>query len=151
MTFFETALHDGVVVVTRTACRYESTADIESAFAETTRWVNAVGASGKVTGLIIDLRQVVGRNDPAFESVIAPHRAAMYRLTPKNAVVVKTATGALQVKRHLEQDGVIAEVFTDLDEALTSMTQGGNSSAPADEHVFNSPTRAQRGSVNSRS
>ncbi len=68
--------------------------------------------------LLVDLRDGPRRNDPQFETVMRRFRTRIFRGFRGAAVVVKTAVGSLQVKRHLREDGVGAEVFHDEAEAL---------------------------------
>jgi hypothetical protein len=68
--------------------------------------------------LLIDLRDGPRRNDPAFEEAMSRARPRLFRGFRGAAVLVKTAVGALQVKRHLREDGVGAEVFYEEQEAL---------------------------------
>lgn len=69
-------------------------------------------------GLLLDLRNTVGRNDPDFEKLIAPHRAKLEHGFRKVAVVVRSQVGRLQVERHARDDGVNLRVFLEEDEAL---------------------------------
>lgn len=102
--------------VVRTAEPFTDVAQVTEAY---TGLVEALEAlRGPRRGLVIDLRTAPGRNDPAFERAIAPLRRRMFLSHPRRALVVKTATGRLQVKRHAQQDGVEVGVFTDEDAAL---------------------------------
>jgi len=112
---FQTVMHGTIAIATRTTRRYESDAEMASAFALVVAWL---GQQPDHLGLVVDLRKAIGRNDAAFEEAIKPHRQAMFRAAKRNVVVVQTAAGALQVRRHLAGDGIEAEVVTDLDHAL---------------------------------
>jgi hypothetical protein len=67
--------------------------------------------------LLIDLRDVAPRNDPAYERIIGVHRKKIYNFFSKKALVVKTAAGVLQVSRHARDDGIDVVVFMDEVEA----------------------------------
>ncbi|MDI1481640.1 hypothetical protein [Polyangium sp. y55x31] len=68
--------------------------------------------------LLVDLREGPRRNDPLFEETMRRFRPRLFRGFRGAAIIVKTAVGALQVKRHLREDGAGAEVFHDEAEAL---------------------------------
>lgn len=57
------------------------------------------------TYLLIDLRRSVGRNDPEFETQLAERRRELFRRFKRSCVLVQTAIGRLQVKRHVDEDG----------------------------------------------
>lgn len=68
--------------------------------------------------LLVDLRATPGRNDPAFEEALKEHRRVLLTLAPRTALLVSTATGELQVRRHLQIDGLHqVEVTRDEDQA----------------------------------
>ncbi|MEQ8453739.1 MAG: hypothetical protein RLO52_14190 [Sandaracinaceae bacterium] len=69
-------------------------------------------------GVVVDLRSAPSRNDPAFEATVAPLRKRLFTDFARRAVLVRSAVGKLQVKRHAAQDGIDVEVFHDLDEAV---------------------------------
>ena len=69
-------------------------------------------------GLLIDLRDAPPRNDPAFEQSMARHRKAMMRWFGRVAVLVRSAVGKLQVRRHAQDDGIQSLVTQEEDEAL---------------------------------
>ena len=108
-------LPSAVIIVTRTATRYDVLDDVAVAFGAVT---NALQSTPGLRGQVTDLRQVVGRNDAAFESTVAEHRRRFFDVAPRNAIVVRTAIGRLQVVRHVAEDGSNCEVFTDMDEAI---------------------------------
>jgi len=91
--------------------------------ASMTRDMEAVGAALDSIGrdrkkLLVDLRDGPRRNDPAFEEAMRRLRPRIFKGFRGAAVVVKTAVGALQVKRHLREDGFGAEVFHEEPEAM---------------------------------
>jgi hypothetical protein len=68
--------------------------------------------------LLVDLRDGPRRNDPQFEDAMRRFRPRLFRGFRGSAIVVRTAVGALQVKRHMREDGAGVEVFHDEAEAF---------------------------------
>lgn len=93
---------------------YASIADIEHEGNEVER---ALERAGKVR-LLIDLRTVSPRNDPSFELAIARFRRKLFGGGRPAAILVRTAAGALQVMRHMREDGLDVKVCTQEEEAL---------------------------------
>ncbi|RMG95787.1 MAG: hypothetical protein D6705_12845 [Deltaproteobacteria bacterium] len=101
-------LGPGAFVVRRTSVRME-TSDIVMAYGPLLRWIAAV----RPAGLLVDLRSAPGRNDDPYERAVAPHRKALLTRAERVAVLVGTPIGALQVQRHMREDGVDALVGHD--------------------------------------
>lgn len=74
--------------------------------------------------LLVDLRDVVGRNDPDFEVAIAPHRRRLMQSFGRAAVLVRSSVGAMQIRRLFAEDGIPVEVFGDEDDALDWLANG---------------------------
>jgi hypothetical protein len=68
--------------------------------------------------LLVDLRRSPVRNDPEYEQVSSQIRPKLFNGFPRIAVLVKTAVGALQVKRYAKEDRVDLQTFFDEEEAL---------------------------------
>lgn len=93
--------------------------------------------------LLVDLRAVTPRNDPGFEASIAKFRSKLFGGGQRIVILVRTAVGALQVKRHMREDGFPVEVFTDEEAAIvflerrssvcTSRSSAGPASRPSGE------------------
>ncbi len=64
-------------------------------------------------GLLIDMREIAGRNDSAFEETLAPRRRSIVQSFDAVAFVMATHVGRLQAKRHGETDGAQPQVFDD--------------------------------------
>lgn len=106
---------EGYVYVVRTDVPFCELGDVDRGYGNVARLLEARSPRG---GVLIDLRRAPGRNDPAFEKRIAPIRKRMFMACDPRAVLVQTAIGALQVRRHAADDGMPdLGVFTDLDEA----------------------------------
>ena len=71
-----------------------------------------------------DMRQGPARNDPAFEQIILPLIPHVHRGFVRNAVLVKMAVGALQIKRHAKSDGIERLITSSEEEALSYLRDG---------------------------
>ena len=103
----------------RTSLGYATVEDIER---EGTLVERALQKAGKIR-LLVDLRAAIPRNDPEFEADIVKFRRKLWGGGQKIAILVNTAMGALQVKRHMREDGVTVEVFTQEAAALAYLAQ----------------------------
>lgn len=104
------------VVIRRTARRHESLDEVAAAFASI--YAQLEGMRLFEVSLVVDLRAVVGRNDESFEAEVAPHRRRLIRSFERVAILVRTAVGALQVKRMFVSEGIDVDVFTSEDDCL---------------------------------
>ena len=104
---------------TRTSLGYASLEEIERESIEIER---ALQRAGKIR-LLVDLRAATPRNDPEFEQAIVKFRRKLFGGGQQVAVLVRTAMGALQVKRHVREDGFAVEVFTNESTALAHLAQ----------------------------
>lgn len=90
-------------VARRTAVAFADVAAIVRCFA------TIEGTLSKLTranyALLVDVRNGPARNDPAFESAIAAHRGKLLLGFGRNAALVATAVGRLQVQRYANRDG----------------------------------------------
>jgi hypothetical protein len=80
----------------------------------------ALRKAGRIR-LLVDLRAVTPRNDASFEVAIARFRHKLFGGSQRIVVLVRTAIGALQVKRHLREDGFRIDVFTSEEEAIVCL------------------------------
>jgi len=69
-------------------------------------------------GMIVDVRQTVGRNDEDFEKAFAPFRQRLSIGWCAMALLVASLPGKLQVQRYAREDGVRVSTFDDWDTAL---------------------------------
>ncbi|MBX3273205.1 MAG: hypothetical protein KF729_23270 [Sandaracinaceae bacterium] len=74
--------------------------------------------------LLTDLREAPSRNDPEFEERFAPYRAQMTRAAARNAVLVRSRVGALQIRRLAQRDDADLEVFHEDADAREWLTRG---------------------------
>ncbi|KYF54757.1 hypothetical protein BE08_40975 [Sorangium cellulosum] len=90
--------------ITRSAVPSESVTQFEEGWMEVSRALDRAGRDG--LSLLVDLRQAVGRNDPAFEAAMQRFRPIVMRGFRRVAILVRTPAGALQIQRHFREDGV---------------------------------------------
>ena len=72
----------------------------------------------------MDLRLGPARNDPDFEKAMRKVVARLHNGFRRNAVLVRMAAGALQIRRHAREDGV-ERLVTDSEEAAQSYLRDG--------------------------
>ncbi|HZS41039.1 MAG TPA: hypothetical protein VFF06_29625 [Polyangia bacterium] len=104
----------GLVTLTRSAAPFPSLEAIARIYGE------VEPALARETGLklLFDLRQgPPGRNDPEFERAIERWRKKLSGFS-RQAILVRSMAGKLQVQRLAKQDDRAAHVFTDEREAL---------------------------------
>ncbi|APR86801.1 hypothetical protein A7982_12150 [Minicystis rosea] len=100
----------GVIRFTRTEVPYASNAEMAAIHAQIGRIFDHHGRARYT--LLVDMRRAVMNNDPAFEQAAQRARAILVRGFPRVAVLVQTAVGALQVKRHVQHDGLSIPVLS---------------------------------------
>lgn len=81
-----------------------------------------VGRKGRC--YLADLRAGPARNDPAFEQIISAMIPRIHAGFLRNAVLVKLAIGALQIKRHAKGDGIDRLITSSEQEALAYLRDG---------------------------
>ncbi len=114
--FYDVEIRTYGVLVTRTRRRYVTVDDVEPSFRELDEALADVDPS--TMGLLVDLRAIVGRNDPEFETELAPYRRRLLSRFARAGLVVRTTIGRLQLERYLAADGISAKVFDDPDAAM---------------------------------
>jgi hypothetical protein len=110
----ELGLH--IVRVTRSEVPLPTLAEIERTFADMSSELDQIGRSR--WALLIDLRRVRGAADPRLDEAMARATRPLLAGFPRVAVIVRSATGALQLKRHLREEGPSRDVFQDEAAAL---------------------------------
>jgi hypothetical protein len=106
----------GFVRVTRRVRPFESELEVENACNPVQRVLDAEVRTR--CSLLVDTRIVVGRNDPASETMFAKHRRAMIVGFVRVALLVRTPAGLLHVQRLLANDRADARAFANEDEAV---------------------------------
>ena len=119
----------GVLRFTRTEVPYASLQDIVDIHLRIGRVFDRLGRERHT--LLVDMRRAVLNNKPEFEQAAARGRTILVRDFRRVAVVVQTAVGALQVGRHLREDRVPGEVFTDEAAALEYLSRFETEPAPS--------------------
>ncbi len=110
-----------VLRFTRTALVYASLDDVRVLHLGVGRIFDRLGRERHV--LLVDMRQAPLNNDPGFDQAAGRGRAILVRGFRRVGVLVQTAVGALQVARHLREDRVPGEVFSDEAQALAYLGQ----------------------------
>lgn len=88
--------------------------------------LDKIGRKGRC--LLADLRQGPARNDPGFEQAMRKVVAKIHHGYVRNAVLVRLAAGALQIRRHAREDG-IERLVTDSEEAAFAYLRDGGTGA----------------------
>lgn len=107
----------GLIRVTRSGTAMGDAADVEDQHQRISAFLDLIGRRGRT--LLIDLRAAPGRNDPEFEAVMSVQRPRLFGGFRRAAALVRTAVGALQVKRHTREDGTDVLVSSDEHEILS--------------------------------
>jgi hypothetical protein len=105
-----------MVFARRMPSAFASPNECEEAHAELVRKLDTLNR--RQTRFLMDLRQAPGRNDPEFEAIVATHRKRMFEKFAAAAILVRTASGKMQVTRHMREDQSDAVVFLDVRDAL---------------------------------
>ncbi|XYH92905.1 hypothetical protein ACMHYB_34220 [Sorangium sp. So ce1128] len=100
-----------LVRITRSALPSESPAQFEERWMEVSRALDRAGRNG--LSLLVDLRAAAGRNDPEFEAAMQRLRPIVMRGFRRVAILVRTTVGALQIQRHLREDGIERMIGSD--------------------------------------
>ncbi|HNN92937.1 MAG TPA: hypothetical protein PKI03_11745 [Pseudomonadota bacterium] len=100
----------------RTATPYADLQAVRDSFAAVIAAFDRVGRKGRT--MLFDTRAPIGRNDPEFEQVMAGLRPRIDAGFLRIGVLVRSAVGALQLRRWVSNDGVERIVTTDEDELL---------------------------------
>jgi hypothetical protein len=93
----------GLVVAQRTPASYQRIGDIETCFRRIEETLSSL--TRRRYRLLVDARVGPSRNDPTFEAALAQHRGKLLFGFERNAALMATATGRLQVLRYAKADG----------------------------------------------
>lgn len=126
---------------------YASYDDVRLCHEELAWHLDQHGRAGR--GLLVDMRGAQLNNDPEFEAVATAARELLVRGFGKVAVLVATAVGALQVRRHIREDGRDIPVFQDEAEAIAHLLRADTIRPPSAKGEPPSSRRA-RGRRSSR-
>lgn len=95
----------------RNATPYADLAAVRDSFGGVIAELDRVGRQGRI--MVFDTRAPIGRNDPAFEQVLAPLRPRLDLGFSRIGVLVRSTMGALQLRRWVSADGIERIVATD--------------------------------------
>jgi hypothetical protein len=112
-----------VVLLVRSAARYPAVNDVRQSFELIEKAIASVDRS-RFT-LVFDVRRGVLRNDPLFESVMAPCRRRVQAGFYRRCVLVATKLGAMQIARHAESDPFQVEIFDSPDALAAALGSKG--------------------------
>ena len=113
----------------RTSVRFSSIAEIHAEYGAVVRALDTLDRARHVS--LIDLRASPSRNDPDYEQAVAQYHVALYRGFARNAVLVQTAAGKLQLLRIARDGHLTLEVFTDEAAARSWLVEGIPSRTPS--------------------
>jgi len=103
---------DGIVVRTiRTVIAHPSPEILEESYLQVTRALDGYGRSGR--GLLVDVRDAIGRNEPRFEAALARTRKRNDAGFARIAVLLRTQAGMLQMMRLSDEDGTLRLITMD--------------------------------------
>ncbi|MBO6940207.1 MAG: hypothetical protein JJ863_34865 [Deltaproteobacteria bacterium] len=119
--FHRVERHDGFLKMVRSAEPYPDLAAIDSEYGALVAALSPY--EDQQVGLLVDLRDARGRNDPGFEETQGRWRKRCLQGHEPLVVLVKSALGRMHVERHMKVDGLHALVTTDVTEALQVVGQ----------------------------
>jgi hypothetical protein len=106
---------DGLLLrLVRSPTRFADLAAVRESFGGVIATFDRVGRRGRT--MVFDTRAPVGRNDPGFEEVMAELRPRIDHGFARIGVLLRTAAGALQLRRWVSADGIERIVATGEDE-----------------------------------
>ncbi|MCC6553340.1 MAG: hypothetical protein IT372_10015 [Polyangiaceae bacterium] len=105
-----------LVVFTRLATPFDTLEQLVAAFGRAELALARVPRPR--TALLVDSRRAPARNDAEFERRFAPIRRRIFHDFRRGCVVLQTAAGILQGRRHAKLDNLEIGVFSDPREAL---------------------------------
>lgn len=106
----------------RSATPFPSFEELDRSVGDMIRTFDEVGRQTRV--LLSDFRAVQGRNDPQFEARMIKFRPRLYGGFLRMGVLVRSSVGALQIKRFMQEDGILRMVATSETELLEYLLQG---------------------------
>jgi hypothetical protein len=117
--------HEGIVRVVRTTLPFATVAEVTRGWLDVVAALDRAGRKGR--SLLADLRLGPARNEPDFEQAVRAIVPRVHAGFVRNAVLVRMAVGALQIRRHAKSDGIDRFVTDSEDEAIAYMRDGHSS------------------------
>jgi hypothetical protein len=96
---------------TRTSLQFPTLTELEIFHENVARALDRLGRARHA--LVVDLREARGNNTSGLEQALTRGRRRLLAGFLRVGIIVKTATGALQVLRHAGEDGIEVRVFQD--------------------------------------
>lgn len=90
--------------VSRTAVPFSSADQVASKWLEVSRVLDRIGR--RQLSQLVDLRAAPGRNEPEFEAAMLRVRPMVMREFRRIGILVQSTVGAMQIKRHVREDGI---------------------------------------------
>lgn len=103
--------------VTRSALPFTSAEEVEQKWLEVSRALDRAGRHRLAQ--LVDLRAAPGRNEPEFEKAMMRVRPLVMQGFSRIGILVQSTVGALQIKRHVREDGIDRMVSSSESELLT--------------------------------
>ena len=114
---------DGVVVrMVRSPMAHPSPKVMEDSFLQVARALDIRGRQGCC--LLVDMRRAIGHNEPEYEAAFRRSRDRIDAGLLRIAVLLRTATGMLQLMRLSEEDGTVRLVTMDEQVAIAYLRHG---------------------------
>ena len=114
---------DGQLIrITRSAQVYPDIPSLLQSFEGVLAALDRAGRRGRA--MLFDTRAPQGRNDPAFERAMAGLRPHIDRQFARIGVLVRSAMGALQIRRLAGEDGIERIIGTDEREVIDTLLAG---------------------------
>ena len=114
--FHRVERHEGFLKMVRSAEPYPDLAAVDREYRTLVAALSLY--KGREMGLLVDLREAKGRNDPGFEETLVRWRRKSLEGHEPLVVLVKSALGQMHVERHMKADGLPAVVTTEVSAAL---------------------------------
>jgi hypothetical protein len=130
-----------VVRLQRTGLDYPDIPSLERDTETINALLDRLGRDRK--GLCIDWREGPLRNDEPFEEALRRVMPKLVRGYRAVAVIVRSAVGALQVKRHFREGSLVGEVFQDEVDAMDYLRGSGGMMSRTDR-TFQTNPRSER-------
>jgi hypothetical protein len=93
-----------------------------SSYAKVVAVLDSLGRSRRA--LLTDMRDAIGRNEPEYEPVLRRFRLAIDTGFLRVGVLLRTAVGALQMRRFAEEEGIVRLISTNEAEIVHYLKTG---------------------------
>lgn len=114
---------DGIVVyMIRSKIPHPSPEVMEASYMQVSLALDRYGRRGRC--LLVDTRNALGRNDPEYDAAFRRARDRIDAGLLRIAVLLRTATGILQMMRLSEEDGTVRLVTMNQEAALAYLRHG---------------------------